>query len=130
MILRLTCPECKKDSYSSSVELFKPCPYCGILFSGQHGIEKRNEFRIKKDLPIMFSYKGKNLEVSTLDFSEKGLSIRIHGQTSPPVGDFMDINLGDSFFKAEIIWVFSQPDKAVSVTGLKILDENLNLFQQ
>jgi hypothetical protein len=125
LILRLICPECKKDSYSSSADAFKPCPYCGILFSGKFGREKRNEDRSFSDFNIGFSYRGKNLEASTVNISKTGLSIKIAGSPDLPVGDIMDLKLTDTDMKARIVWVVDAP--SALLTGLKILDGNLNL---
>jgi len=127
--LRLTCPGCSKDSYSPSAESFKPCPYCGLLFSGKHGSEKRSDVRQRKEIPFLFSYKGKNLEASTVNLSEKGLSVKIFGRPSLPVGDVMELRLGDSVVKAQVLWVFDLHESGVAVTGLKILDGNINLLK-
>ena len=126
MLLRLTCPECEKDSYSISVENFKPCPYCGILFSGKYGTEKRDEGRINKEIPFILPYKGQNLEASTINFSKKGLSIKIFGKPSLPVGDVMEFSIGNSLVKAQILWFFNAPEVSMAVTGLKILEGSLN----
>jgi hypothetical protein len=128
LILRLTCPGCKKDSYSASVESYKPCPYCGILYSGKYGIEKRNEFRLQKDTPIVFSYRGKNLEARTQNFSETGVCLEVDGKSSLTVGDIMQISVGDSLLNARIIWVFHHPEKTSALTGLQLLNGNLKIF--
>ena len=127
MIVRLTCPECKKDSYSASVETFKPCPYCGVLYSGRYGSQKRNDYRIQKEIPVIFAYKGKNLEAKTLNVSATGLSIKIFGRPSLPVGDVMEIDIGDSHLKTRIMWTFTDTDTAIAVTGLKIVEGSINL---
>lgn len=129
MILRLTCPGCSKDSYSPSVESFKPCPYCGLLFSGKYGTEKRNDVRQRKEIPFLFSYKGQNLQASTVNLSERGLSVKIFGKPSLPVGDVMELRLGDSMVKAEVLWVFDLQESGLALTGLKVLDENINLLK-
>ena len=126
MIVRLTCPECRKNSYSASVEAFKPCPYCGILFSGKFGSEKRSDYRISQEIPLLFSYNGKNLEASTLNVSPTGLSIKIFGQHALPIGDTMELDVGNSRVKTEIMWTFSDPDSAVAVTGLRIIEGQIN----
>lgn len=126
MLLRLTCPECEKDSYSISVENFKPCPYCGILFSGKYGAEKRDEGRINKEIPFILPYKGQNLEASTINFSKKGLSIKIFGKPSLPVGDVIEFSIGNSLVKAQILWSFNASEVSIAVTGLKILEGSLN----
>ena len=128
LILRLTCPGCKKDSYSASVESYKPCPYCGILYSGKYGIEKRNEFRLQKDTPIVFSYRGKNLEARTQNFSETGVCLEVEGKPSLTIGDIMEINFGDSLLNARIMWVFYHPEKTSALTGLQLLNGNLKIF--
>jgi len=126
LIVRLTCPECRKNSFSASVEAFKPCPYCGILFSGKYGSEKRNDNRINREIPFLLSYKGKNLEASTLNVSSTGLSIKIFGRHTLPVGDTMDLDVGNSRVKTEVMWTFSDPDSAIAITGLKIIEGYIN----
>jgi len=74
-LIRLACPECKKDSYSASVETLRPCPYCGFCFSGKYGAEKRDAYSAQKEIPVTFSYKGQNLQARTVNFSENGLSV-------------------------------------------------------
>ncbi len=128
MILRLTCPGCNKDSYSASVETFKPCPYCGILFSGKFGTEQRRHFRINTEIPFVFSYKDRLLEASTINISDSGLCVRIFGRPSPPIGDVMDLSLRGSSVKTQVIWASNNPDTSVAVLGLKILDGNINLL--
>ena len=120
MILRLICPECKKDSYCASAEVFKPCPYCGIVFSGRFGREKRNEGRSSADFNIGFSYKGKGLEASAVNISRTGLGIKVTGDPALPVGDIMDLKVSDADLKARIVWVDNVPSSFM--TGLKILD--------
>ena len=129
MILRLTCPGCSKDSYTPSAESFKPCPYCGLLFSGKYGTDKRSDVRQRKEIPFLFSYKGQNLRASTVNLSEGGLSVKIFGGPSLPVGDVMEFRLGDSEVKAQVLWAFDLRDPDVAVTGLKILDGKLNLLK-
>ena len=108
------------------MESFKPCPYCGILFSGRFGSEKRSDDRIRREIPLLFSYNGKNLEASTLNVSSTGLSIKMFGQHALPVGDTMELDVGNSRVKTEIMWTFSDPDSAVAVTGLRIIEGNIN----
>lgn len=129
MILRLTCPGCEKDSYSASAEAFKPCPYCGMLFSGRYGSEKRREVRIRKEIPVIFFYKGQKVEATTINFSDKGLSLKIFGTPSLPIGDIMEFNIGNYSVKAQVMWFFDNPLASTAVTGLKIVDGNLNFKQ-
>ena len=108
------------------MEAFKPCPYCGILFSGKYGSEKRSDYRINREIPLLFSYNGKNLEASTLNVSSTGLSIKMFGQHVLPVGDTMELDVGNSRVKTEVMWTFSDPDTAVAITGLRIIEGNIN----
>jgi hypothetical protein len=99
------------------------------MFSGKYGVEKRNDIRQRREIPFVFSYKGQNLQASTVNLSESGLSVKIFGKPSLPVGDVMEVSLGDSVMKAQILWVFDLPESGVSVTGLKILDGNLDMLR-
>lgn len=128
MILRLDCPACKKDSYSAAVNNFRPCPYCGIIFSGKHGVEKRDGVRIKKELPLALSYKKMVLNASAADFSQTGLRIQIFENTVLPVGYIFDFALKNSLIKAQVIWVKNNKDAPETLAGLKILDGELNLL--
>lgn len=126
MILRLTCPGCSKDSYSASVETFKPCPYCGILFSGKYGSEKRKQFRIKKEIPFVFSHQGQHHEACTMDISDKGLCVKIFGRPSLPIGETLNFTVNDISLKAQVMWFSNNSEIPVASTGLKILDGNLH----
>lgn len=121
LILRLTCPKCSKDSYSASVEKFKPCPYCGVLFSGKYGPEKRRKSRSKKELPSAFTYQGQNIQACTLDVSDNGICLKIFGNPSLPVGETVDLNIDDVNVKAQVRWSDYNRDNPSLVTGLEIL---------
>lgn len=128
MILRLTCPECNKDSFSSSAEAFKPCPYCGIVFSGKFGTDRRKEKRIERQEGIFFLYKGKNLEAKTLNISKNGFTIKISQNDMLPVGDVIEVKYGNDDLRARIMWVMRKNDFAL--TGLKILNPDFNIQNQ
>ena len=124
MILRLDCPVCRKDSYSSSVDDFRPCPYCGILFSGKYGIEKRSAARFKKEIPVVLPYKEKIIKANTSDFSQNGISLKIFDMINLPVGDIFNVNVESTPLKAQVIWSSNKPDNAVTSAGFKILNGN------
>jgi len=119
-VIRFTCPRCHEDSYTAKVDVFNSCPYCGCVFSGKHGIEKREEKRIKREIPFCFRYEGQDLQASTLDFSEQGLGIEI--SNFPPLtrGAVLELTIGDLKIKAMIIRVEKLPDKLMA--GLKRLN--------
>ncbi|MEW6586923.1 MAG: PilZ domain-containing protein [Nitrospirota bacterium] len=126
MIIRLACPVCRKDSYTASVESFKPCPYCGIVFSGVFGLEKRNEVRQKKEIPFTFSHKGKDLAAKIANLSRRGIGLRISGSTLLSTGDIVDLNIQSFSGKARVMWVL--PDSRASAAGLRILEQLKNSF--
>ncbi|MDQ7786227.1 MAG: PilZ domain-containing protein [Thermodesulfovibrionales bacterium] len=129
MILRLTCPECKKDSFSADAEMYKPCPYCGIQFSGRYGSEKRRAYRIHKEIPCSLSHQGEHLHAWTINLSEKGLSIKIDGSRPLMVGDVMHLEVADNPLKAQVMWSFDHPKSNATMSGLRILDGAVNIFQ-
>jgi hypothetical protein len=131
LILRLICPSCNKDSYSASAEIFKPCPYCGILFSGKYGVEKRKEYRIQKEFPVTLFCKHQNLEAKTMNFSEKGLCLKLSGSPSLPVGDVLDLNIHNSKIKAQLVWMTTnKPNVSIAMAGLKIIEgDHLRIFE-
>lgn len=124
MILRLICPRCNKDSYSASAEIFKPCPYCGILFSGKYGVEKRKEYRIKKEMPLKLSCREQNFDAQTINFSEKGLCVKLYDDPRFPVGDTLDLNIEDAKIKAQLIWIVNKPELSEVIAGLKVIEGN------
>jgi hypothetical protein len=126
LILRLTCPHCSKDSYSASVEKFKPCPYCGVLFSGKYGPEKRKGPRIRKEIPFAFAHNGQQMEACTMDVSDNGICLKIFGSPSLPVGETIDFNVNDVNVKAQVMWVTNDSKVYSSVTGLKIVGGTVN----
>lgn len=129
MILRLTCPECKKDSYSASVEAFKPCPYCGLVFSAKYGPERRRVFRFKKEIPFVIRYGEEAINADTIDFSEKGLCAKIKGNFDFCAGETIKVNIGDCCVNAQITWVENKPELSSIVAGLEILNGGLNLMK-
>ena len=128
MILRLTCPECNKDSFSSSVEAFKPCPYCGIVFSGKFGTDRRKEKRIEKEDEVFFLYKSKNLDAKTLNISKSGFTIKINQSDMLPIGDIVEVKYGNDDLRARIMWVMRKDDFAL--TGLKVLNYDFKAQNQ
>jgi len=108
--------------------MFKPCPYCGILFSGRHGSEKRREIRIRNEIPFVFSYNGRLFEASTINISQSGLSIKIFGRSPCPVGDIADLNVNGSMMRVQVTWMSNGPETFAAVVGLKILDGGMNLI--
>lgn len=127
LILRLTCPMCNRDAFSSSVEPFRPCPYCGILFSGRYGMNQRRDTRTQKEIPFVFSHDGQFLQASTINISEGGLCIKIYGRISRPIGDILNFSVSGSNLKTRILWSSGNSDTFITVMGLQVLDGRLGL---
>jgi hypothetical protein len=119
-LIRLTCPKCHEDSYTAKVDVFTPCPYCGCVFSGRYGIEKREEKRIKREIPFSFRYKGQDLQASTMDFSDRGLGIEIFGVPPLERENLLELTIGDLEIKAVVMRVQRLHDKLLA--GLKRLN--------
>ena len=126
MILRLTCPTCKKDSYSASVETFKPCPYCGIVFSGKFGLERRSEYRIVKDQPLTIMKSDNKIEANVVNVSNNGLRVKIDELASIQKGDIVNVAIDNQYRKAEILWVNIHPLLSSAFAGLQLLQNENN----
>jgi hypothetical protein len=110
------------------VEKFKPCPYCGVLFSGKYGPEKRGQSRVKKEIPLLFTYQNQNIQACTMDVSDNGICLKIFGSPSLPLADTVDININDVSLKAQVMWVSNNREVTSALTGLKILDGTLSFL--
>jgi hypothetical protein len=117
LMLRIPCPKCHKIIYASEVETFHPCPYCGFIFSGKYGPEKRREKRTPQKSSFLFSFQGESLEASTTDLSKNGIGIQISGKPSISEGDVLKLPISDASVDAKIMWVKKDPDK--SLAGLQ-----------
>lgn len=115
-----TCPRCQKNSYSADEESFQPCPYCGFKFSGKYGYDRRCEERVKQEISFDFPYQEQHFEASTMDFSEKGLSVKIFGEPPVTAGDTIGLSIGDLPIKARVMWVNKLYNK--SMVGLQRLN--------
>jgi hypothetical protein len=104
------------------VEKFKPCPYCGVLFSGKYGPEKRQQHRVKKEIPFVFTHNGQNMQGCTRDVSEHGFCLKVFGSPSLPVGETIDFNVDDINLRAQVIWVSDNSHSTHSLTGIRIVD--------
>jgi len=118
-MLRIPCPKCHKISYTSDVESFRLCPYCGSVFSGKYGPERRRGERVKQEIPFSFFYQGKNLKASTVDISEKGLGIKIYDDPPIAIGDILNPPVGDLSIAAKVMWIKKLPD--IAFAGLQRL---------
>jgi len=113
-MLRIPCPKCHKTSYTSDVESFCSCTYCGFIFSGKYGPDRRQESRIEKLIPFVLSYQDRDFEARTSDLSEKGVGINIFGEPPITIGDVLSFTIGDLSLKAKVMWVKKLSDGALA----------------
>ena len=119
-MLRIPCPKCHKTGYSADVEAFYPCSYCGFIFSGKYGPEKRREERTPQKSSFLFSFQGGSFEASTTDLSKSGVGLQISGMPSISEGDVLNLPISDPAVDAKIMWLKKAPDK--SLAGLQKID--------
>jgi len=104
-MLRIPCPKCRKTSYTSDVESFYTCNFCGFKFSGKHGPDRRRESRIEKVMPLILSFKNQDFEASTSDISDKGMCIKISSRPDIVLGDVVNVTASDFSVEAKVMWV-------------------------
>jgi hypothetical protein len=121
-MIRHDCPICLKYSYSDSADNFKPCPYCGVPFSGKYGREKRTEKRLRKEIPFLLLCNGKSIQAHTKDISNQGLGVSILDSTSLLSGDIVHLKIGKSYVMLEVVWIRTKGINALSSAGLKLRD--------
>jgi hypothetical protein len=96
-----------------------------MLFNAR--CEKRCEERTKKEIPIVFAHKKRNLDARTVNYSKNGLGIKIFRKVALPVGDIIDLKTRNSNTKAQIMWTKKEIDPLITLAGLKVVDGTLNL---
>jgi len=98
-----------------------------IHFSSIYENEKRNEVRIKKEIPFVFIFNKRKLNASTVDFSKNGLGLKISDKIPLQVGNIMQLKVRDSDVKAQARWVDRESHPSATVAGFQIKDGTLNL---
>lgn len=125
-MIRLQCPICNNDSYTKSVEEFRTCPYCGTLFSGKYGIDRRSEKRWRREVPVELYLEGKKINASSRDLTKAGMNLRIAGMYQFSVGKEITLKIKDSYKRARILWIKDLSDSKEISIGLKI-EEGIDL---
>ena len=98
-----------------------------IPFSRKHEIERRNEMRIKKEIPFVFINRKRKLDASTMNYSKNGLGIKIFKKVALLAENVLNIQARDSSVKAKVMWVKKEIDPHATIAGLKIVDGKLAL---
>jgi hypothetical protein len=113
-MLRLNCPHCGQYSYSAAVESFLPCNFCGKIFSGKYGPEKRREPREKRQIPFHFIWRGRPVEAQTFDCSKQGLGIEVFKPLSLTVGQSLNFTFEEVPRAGKVAWINNFPQKVVA----------------
>jgi hypothetical protein len=117
-MLRINCPHCGQYSYTAAVESFLPCNFCGKIFSGKHGPEKRKEPREKRQTLFYFIWRGRPVKAQTFDCSEQGLGIEVFKPLPLTVGQTLNFTMEEVPRKGKVTWVNIFPQKVVA--GLNV----------
>ncbi len=117
-MLRINCPACGQYTYSASVEAFSPCSYCGKIFSGKYGPEKRREHREKRQILFNFIWRGRPVEAQTFDCSHRGLGIEVFKPLPLTVGQSLNFTLEELPRAGKVAWINNFPHKVVA--GLNV----------
>ena len=126
-MIRLDCPACKKDSYSAAVEPFRPCPYCGAVYSGKYGLEKRHEQRVHREVPFAFSYLDDTIDATIFDVTKKGVGLKFFRSLSIPDGDEIDLHINNGYAKAQVRWIRNNKELSITTAGCRILSGSLEI---
>jgi hypothetical protein len=113
-MLRIPCPKCRKTSYTSDVESFYSCNYCGFKFSGKFGPDRRRETRVEKVISLVLSCQDQDFEARTSDISEKGIGIKISGRPSIITGDVLNLTVSDLSMAAKVMWIKKLSDGVIA----------------
>jgi hypothetical protein len=89
--------------------------------------KRRNEERIKKEIPFVFTHNERNFNANTVDFCKSGLCIRIPDKTPLKVGEIVDLQVRNSNVKAEVRWVDEKTDPLATMAGFRVTDGTLAL---
>jgi len=119
-MVKYLCPKCGKNSYTTAEESFSPCPYCGFRFSGKYGSDRRHEERVREETAIVLACQGQHLDANTINFSQKGMGIKIGGEPPFLVGDTIDLSMSGLQIKAKVTWLNKLSNK--SLVGLQRLN--------
>ncbi len=69
-----------------------------------HGVERRNEPRTEKQIPLSFLLHKKRVNATLTNASHHGIGIELNKKIALPIGKRMNIKAGDSKVKAHVMW--------------------------
>jgi hypothetical protein len=83
--------------------------------------DRRNERRLRKDIPVTFLFKNQQYDAHALNCSKHGMGLKIDKKIRLPIGNIIDITTKDSQMKAETQWVDNKSHPYMTMAGFKIV---------
>ena len=122
MVNELLCPQCEKLSYTAAEEVYSPCPYCGFIFSGRHGSDKRIIPRIETKESFTLQINNKNYRANTVNISETGVCIETDKKVPLTSSRLLGLNIPYLNLKtrAKIVWI-DKSRKTTYLAGVKMI---------
>ncbi len=122
MVKELLCPQCEKLSYTAAEEVYSPCPYCGFIFSGRHGSDKRIIPRIETKESFLLQINNKKYRANTVNISETGVCIETEKKVPLTSSKLLGLNIPYLNLKtrAKIVWI-DKSRKTTYLAGLKMI---------
>ena len=117
MTRKIVCPQCNSPSYTTSSEVFGPCPYCCFVFNWRSPDRRLSE-RVKKEALITLEFEGELYDTEVEDISKGGAGIIFHSQPFVKDGDKIrcKINANEEMRDAKVVW--SEKSKDTQRIGL------------
>lgn len=92
---------------------------------GKTETDRRNERRLKKDMPVTFLFKNQQYDAHALNCSKHGMGMKIDKKIKLPIGKIIDVTTRDSEMKAETRWVDNKSHPSMTMAGIKIVGLSL-----
>jgi len=111
---------------SSRRELMQP-KKIGASATGWYETERRNEIRLKKEIPLVFIFNKLKCNGNTVNCSKNGLGLKIHKQIDLPIGNVISFKAKDCCAKAQVVWIDRKSHPSATIAGFRIVEGRMNL---
>ena len=98
-----------------------------VSTTGWYKTERRNEIRLKKEIPLVFIFNKRKCNGNTVNCSKNGLGLKIHKEIELPVGNVISLRAKDCCAKAQVVWIDGKSHPAATIAGFRIVEGSLNL---
>ena len=95
--------------------------------TGWYETERRNEVRLKKEIPFVFIFNKLKCNGNTVNCSKNGLGLKIHKQIDLPIGNVISFKAKDCCAKAQVVWIDGKSHPSATIAGFRIVEGSLNL---